>query len=186
MSEQERYNAYLKRLTDTLVEQLKNKGVLDDNLLLVEELEEKWTEMAPNYMKDAVSQYNDYPAVAIAWAAYLGMGVAAVWDTAWEEYSLKEDLYSTFSSPRGFDFMDEYIIEEMLSLNLESVEAKQIEEVLRSAAYTAISMMRHEGVEAQSVDAFHLFANTAKVFYYIGVSIELKLLGYKYERVTVS
>lgn len=176
---------YEAKLTEILVERCTSKGFLDGRLLEVEELEEKWKEMAPEYMVDAVPQFNAYPAVSIAWAAYVGMGMAAMWDGAWDDYKENKDLYFALRKPRTFDAMDEYIVEELLGLSLDSSEAKSLEELLRGCAHTAIGMMRSEKIEPQTTEAFYVFAHTVKVFFRLGVALELKQLGYKYEKVTV-
>jgi len=47
-------------------------------------------------------------------------------------------------------------------------------------------MIRKEGIEPQSPDAFYVFARSVKVLFKIGVSVALKRLGYKYEKVTIA
>ena len=59
----------------------------------------------------------------------------------------------------------------------------KIEDAVRRAAHTALSMIRKEQIEPQSVMAFHVFARTTKVFYRLGVSIALRRLGYHYVKV---
>lgn len=176
---------YEEKLTEILVQRCTSQGFLDGRLLEVEELDEKWKEMAPEYMADAVPQFNAYPAVAIAWAGYIGMGMAAMWDGAWNDYKDNKNLYSALRKPRTFDAMDEYIVEEVLGLKLDSPEAKSLEDLLRGCAHSAISMMRGEKIEPQTTEAFYIFAHTVKVFFRLGVALELKQLGYKYEKVTV-
>ncbi|MEG1553852.1 MAG: hypothetical protein RSB93_06960 [Rikenellaceae bacterium] len=178
--------SYEKKLSEILIGQCTSKGFLDFQLLEVEELDEIWHEVAPEYMVDAVPQVNDYPAVAIAWAAYIGMGMAKMWDKSWEVYKNKENRYAALRDPRGFDAMDEYISEELLGLSLSSKEYKSIEDLLRECAHTAMNMMRNEKIEPQSTEAFYIFAHTTNVFFRLGVAIELKKLGYKYEKVQVS
>ena len=46
-------------------------------------------------------------------------------------------------------------------------------------------MIRKENIEPQSPDAFYVFARSVKVLFKVGVSIALKRLGYKYQKVTV-
>lgn len=160
-------------------------GFLDGQLLEAEELNEKWAEMAPEYMVDAVREVNSYPAVVFSWATYLGMGMASVWDGAWEQYSTKDDLYKSFREPRGFDAMDEYIIEEFLGLGLDSQDNKSLEELLRTCSHSVMSVIRNEKIEPQTTDAFYILSSTCKVLFRLGVAIELKQLGYKYEKVKV-
>lgn len=176
---------YEQQLTESMLEKCTSKGFLDGQLLEVEELNEKWTEIAPEYMVDAVPEFNNYPAVAISWAAYIGMGMAAMWDGDWGQYKDSKDLYGTFREPRGFDAMDEYVVEKLLGLSLDSPENVSTAELLLGCAHSAMSMMRNEKIEPQSTDAFYIFARTAKVFFKIGVALELKKLGYKYEKVKV-
>ncbi len=173
---------YEERLTRTLLGQFSDAGFLAGELLAVEELDEKWDSSAAEYMAAAVPQINDYPAAAVAWAAYLGVGMAVLWDTEWDKYAPMEDLYTPLASPRGFDEMDEYIMEVLLGYTPESQEATRLEDLFRSASTTALTMIRKESVEAQSVMAFYIFARTAKVFFRLGVAVGLRLLGYSYQK----
>lgn len=185
MEKIEYYNQFENKVAEVLLKQCKEKGFMGDHLLSAEELDEKWHEMAPEYMVNAVPEIAKYPMVAIAWAAYLGMGMAAAWDGAWEEYVNKKDLYQSFVQPRGFDYLDEYVMEKCMGIALDSKEYKDIARLYQDLAETALTMIRKENIEPQSVDAFHIFARTVKIFYKIGVSVALKLLGYKYEKMTL-
>jgi len=72
-----------------------------------------------------------------------------------------------------------------LGLALDSEEAQKIEQVMRSCAHTAMTMIRREDTEAQSTKAFYIFARTTRVLFRIGAAIELKRLGYKFEKVNL-
>ncbi len=176
---------YEDRLMQTLLRQVTDSGFLEGQLLEVAELEEKWLSSAPEYMAAAVPQLFDYPSVAIAWAGYLGAGAAALWDANWDAYADIPDLYTLISSPRGFDEMDEYVLEGLLGFKLSSEEAHQFEGMMRAAAHTAQNIIKKENIEPQSVMAFHIFARTTKVFYKLGVSMALRILGYRYEKMMV-
>ncbi len=184
-SQSEYLAQYEDKLLRTLVRQATDSGFLEGQLLQVEELEEKWMSSAPEYMAAAVPQITAYPAVAIAWAGYLGAGAAVLWDTNWEAYADEDDLYTLISKPRGFDEMDEYVMEGLLGFKPSSPETEQFEDMMRSAARTAQNIIHKEGIEPQSVMAFHIFARTTKVFYKLGVSMALKILGYHYEKMLV-
>lgn len=186
MENRDYFDKYEEKLTDVLVQLCTGLGVMNGQLLAAEELEEKWKEIAPEYMVDAVPQIQDYPTVSVAWAGYLGMGLAVLWDKEWSKYKDDPDLYKFFVRPRGFDCMDEFIVEELLGLGLESKEFTEIEGVIRSCARTAVGMIRKENIEPQSPDAFYVFARSVKILFKVGVSIALKRLGYKYEKVTVT
>ena len=176
-------NRYEESLRTTLVKRLSDSQWLAGQLLEVEELNEKWRTSAPSYMADAVPEVAKYPLVAIAWAMYLGMGAATLWDKEWNRYKDIEDLHKLMTEPRGFDCMDEYITEILLCLPLGSAEAERLEDMVRSTAEAAQLLIRKEGIEAQSVMAFHIFARTTKVMFECGVAVALKRLGYNYVKV---
>jgi hypothetical protein len=181
--ERELLTKYEEQLRKMVVERLSKEGWLDGQMLTVGELNEKWHAAAPSYMADAVPEIAKYPLVAIAWAMYEGMGIAVLWDKEWSRYEGVEDIHKMLTEPRGFDCMDEYITEVLLCHPLESEDAKKVENMIRSMAEMAQMLIRKEGIEAQSVMAFHLFARTTKVMFELGVSVELKRLGYNYVKV---
>ena len=176
-------NRYEESLRTTLVKRLTDAKWLEGQLLEVEELNEKWRSSAPSYMADAVPEIAKYPLVAIAWAMYLGMGAATLWDKEWNRYKDVDDFHKLMTEPRGFDCMDEYITEILLCLPLGSAEAEKLEDMVRSTAEAAQLLIRKEGIEAQSVMAFHIFARTTKVMFECGVAVALKRLGYNYVKV---
>ena len=179
-------NKYEEGLRKTLTDFLTKEGEMDGQQLEVEELNEKWRTSAPSYMADAVPEIGKYPLVAIAWAMYEGMGAAVLWDKEWNRHETTEDFHTMFTGPRGFDCMDEYITEVLLCHPLGSPEAERLENLIRSTAERALSLIRKEQVEAQSVMAFHVFARTTKVMFEMGVSVELKRLGYNYVKVNAN
>ena len=174
------------KLAKTLIDQCTADQMLNGELYTVEELDEKWRTSAPEYMVAAVPQIAQYPSAAIAWACYVGMGAAVLWDKSWGEYKDVEDWYTLMAKPRGFDCLDEYVIECLVGLTLDSDANKKLESSIRKAANTAQTMIRKEGIEPQSVMAFHIYARAVKVFYEIGISIELRHRGYKYVKVKVN
>ena len=176
-------NRYEESLRKTLTDHLSQRKWLDGRLLEVEELNEKWRSSAPSYMADAVPEIAKYPLVAIAWAMYEGMGAAVLWDKEWSRYENIDDLHKMFTEPRSFDCMDEYITEILLALPLGSEEAERVEDMVRSTAECAQSLIRKEQIEAQSVMAFHIFARTTKVMFEAGVAVSLRRLGYNYVKV---
>ena len=179
-------NKYEESLRKTLTDRLSEAKWLEGRFLEVEELNEKWKSSAPSYMADAVPEIAKYPLVAIAWAMYEGMGAAVLWDKEWNRYEKTEDFHKMFCEPRGFDCMDEYITEILLTTPLNTPEAEKIENMVRSTAETALSLIRKEQIEAQSVMAFHIFARTTKVMFEAGVAVQLKRMGYNYVKVNAN
>lgn len=178
-------DSFAAKLSQALVAQCTSAGMLDGRMLEVEELDAKWRTSAPEYMADAVPQIAEYPSAAVAWACYVGMGSAVLWDKSWGEYKDRDDWYALMASPRGFDCMDEYVTECLVGYGLESAEATKLESTVRGCAHTTLGLIRKEGIEPQSAMAFHVFARAVKVFFRLGVSLELRHRGYKYVKVTI-
>lgn len=183
MEQSQYYNEYEERLQIELLKLCTSHGMLEGTLLASDDIDERWNDYASHYMADSVSQINTFPAAAIAWAGYVGMAVAHRWDEDWEQYA--EEEYDALHGERGFDDMDEHIVQNILGLALESEEAAKIEDTMRSCAHTAMTLIRREQVEGQSTKAFYIFARTAKVLYRIGAALELRRLGYRFEKVNM-
>ena len=175
---------YLKRFEAKLEQELlklcTSAGMLGGQLLKSDDMEVRWHDLAPEYMADAVPQVRDYPTVSVAWAAYLGLAVAHEWDTAWEARS--SATYHSYYGAQGFDDMDEHIVRDILGLPLDGYEAGRLEQIIRRCGEEAVTLIRHEHIEPQSPMAFHVFARACKVMFRIGAALQLKRLGYKFEK----
>ena len=183
MEQQEYLQNFEKTLSEQLTKTLSEKGLLGGYTFEVEELTELWHRCAPDSMADAVPQIADYPLAAIAWAAYFGAGAAVLWDK--QKITEGENTYLRLRDARGFDEMDEYADYLMLDNGIKQADIEKLEDALRSAAQSAETTIRKEGIEPQSVMAFHIFARVVKIFFALGVSAALHLMGYKYEKVKV-
>ena len=171
------------RVTDELLRMCKQYGQLDGTLLATDDIDARWNDFAPEYMADAVPNIASYPTVAIAWAGYIGMGDAHLWDGDWTAHC--KDDYKSFYGEQGFDDMDEHIVRDIIGFHLQSQEAAKIEEMMRRLGETALTLIRCERIEPQSPMAFHVYARVVKVMYRLGAAIELKRLGYKFEQVNL-
>ena len=180
----EYFDNFEQNLQVELLKLCTSHKMLDGTLLASEDIDERWKEYAPSYMADSVSQINTFPAAAIAWAGYVGMAVAQWWDRDWERYAAEP--YESLHGERKFDDMDEHILRDILGIALDSPEAEKIEDMMRSCAHTAMTMIRREDTEAQSTKAFYIFARTTRVMFRIGAALELKRLGYKFHKVDLS
>ena len=178
------YDTYEENLLREVLRMCTSLGMLDGELLASEDIDQKWKEWAPEYIAEALPEVNTYPDFAIACAGYAGMAVAHWWDADWgRNHSAK---YESLHGPRGFDDMDEHIVQNILGLSLDSVEAKQIMNILLCCAQKAGTFIQHEQIEHQTVKAFHIFARTVRVMFKIGSALELKRLGYKFHKVDMS
>lgn len=154
---------------------------LNGKLLESQDITDYWHSIEANYMADAVPQIAEYPTVSVAWATYLGMAVAKLWDEDWIENC--NTKYEQFYGDQGFDNMDDHILQDILNLPLDSDEAKATVSMVQSLAYEAISLIRHEHIEPQSKMAFYAFSRMCNAMFSIGAAIQLQKLGYKFEKI---
>ena len=178
------YETYEENLLQEMLRMCTSLGMLDGELLNSEDIDQKWKEWAPEYIAEALPEVNTYPEFAIACAGYAGMAVAQWWDEDWGCHH--GTAYEALHGPRGFDDMDEFIVQNILGLTLDSVDAKQIMNILLCCAQKATTFIQHEHIEAQTIKAFHIFARTVKVMFRIGAALQLKRLGYKFHKVDLS
>ena len=178
------FDAYEENLLNELIRTCSSLGMLDGQLLNSEDIDQKWKEWAPEYIAEALPEVNSYPEFAIACAGYTGMAVAQWWDEDWGRHHGAD--YASLHGPRGFDDMDEFIVQNILKLELSSVDAKQIMNILLCCAQKATTFIQHEHIEAQTVKAFHIFARTVQVMFRIGAALQLKRLGYKFHKVDLN
>lgn len=175
---------YLKRFESKVEESLlqicKSANMADDSLLTNEDIDNRWQNIAPEYMVDAVPQVQQYPTVSVCWAAFLGMAIAWEWDKDWNRY--QSQPYQSYYGKQGFDDMDEHIVYNLLGLEPDSPEARKLEQTIRVCGETAVNLIRREQIEPQSVMAFHVFARTCRSMFRIGASLQLKQMGYKFEK----
>ena len=178
------FDTYEAHLQQEIMKMCASLGMLDRELLASEDIDGKWKEWAPEYIAEALPEVNSYPEFAIACAGYVGMAVAQWWDQDWGRHHSAS--YESLHGPRGFDDMDEHIVQSILGLSLDSTDAKQIMNIMLCCAQKAVTFIQHEQIERQTVKAFHIFARTVRVMYKVGAAIQLKRLGYKFHKVDIS
>lgn len=171
---------YEQDLMQNLLKLLTGMKRLNGQLLSSPDITDKWEQVAPPYLADAVKEIAKYPTVSLGWAMYLGMAVAHFWDGDWEFYGNKENLYEYLRDIRGFDYMDEVVRGNILGL--EGAAFDELEKVVQSCSQQALDNIRHEQIEPQSPMAFHVYVRSIKVLYELGAAMELKALGYKFEK----
>lgn len=169
-------NQYESTLMQDMLQFCRGKGLLENMLLETPDITEKWDTICQEYMADSIKEIAKYPTVALGWAMYVGMGLAKYWDEDWAIYSKVENLYHHMRDKRGYDYMDEYVREELLGLKGE--EFTKCEDLVRSCAQMALDHIRHEQIEPQSPMAYYVYARSIKVLYLIGAAVQLRKLGY--------
>lgn len=173
------YDAFEAKLRKELIKLCTEFEMMNGQLLRSDDIDAKWDAFARDYMIDAVHEFNEYPEVALAWAAFLGMGVARHWDEDWRKHAL--DTYASYYGIRGFDDMDEHVLRDVLGYALDSKQASDISSMLSCCATLVLTLIRHEGFESQSVEAYYVLIRSVKVMFQIGASIELFRLGYSFQ-----
>ncbi len=162
-------------LEEGLLKLSSNLGLTDGELLSSEDIDAKWEgSLMQGYVGDAVENFNSFPEVAVAWAAYLGMAVAFDWDAGMDRLSVRR--YSDYYGPRGYDDMDEKIVSYIGADEAREVKLKLS---LQSLAVAALGLMRHEGIDADTERGFYVLVRIYSVMFRLGASIELKELGYR-------
>lgn len=167
---------YEQILQDGLLKVCKSCGLLEAGLLGSPDIDAKWEEFIEPYVGDAVHNFNDYPNAALGFAAYLGMGVAHLWDDDWIEH--RNCTYTSFYGSHGFDDMDDNIIENIL--HLDPLIAEKIKSGLLSLVEATQGLISHEGIQTETEDGFYVLSRSYSVFFKIGAAIELRRLGYHY------
>lgn len=176
-------DSFENKLQQTLLRLCTNYKFLDGTLLATDDIDEYWQTIAPEYIADAVTQVQDYPTVSVAWASYIGMAVAYGWDIDWN--TISKAKYKDFYGEQGFDDMDEHLVRDVIGMPLESNDARDIEEIIRRCGETTVDLIRREQIEPQSATAYHVFTRAVKVMYRTGAAIQLKRMGYKFEKVNI-
>ena len=92
------------------------------------------------------------------------------------------ELYQQIRDARGWDELDEYVLEEAIGLRKESDEAKRYTAFLRRATEQAYTALMHERAEPSTPLAFQLYGRTLYALYRLGIALGLNLLGYKLHR----
>lgn len=165
------------RIKDDLHRYLRSVGRMDERLPETADIEDKWTSLCEAYIPDGIREYNGYPTVSLGWMMYVGMAVAQMWDEDWQKYCKLDNIYEYLREQRGYDMMDEYVLEEVL--RLEGDERKSVEHVVAECASRTHSMLYHGGFESGTKDAFYAYVSALHQLYLMGAAAQLKALGYK-------
>jgi len=181
MEQQEYIDNYEEQLMQHMLRVTTSMGLLDGQLLESPDINEKWEDVVQSYLGDAMKEIVSYPSVALGWAMYLGMAVANYWNEDWNIYGNLPNIYEYIRDKRGFDYMDEVVRGDILMLK--DKEYEQMEKVVQGCAQQVLNKIRHEQIEPQSPLAFYVYVRSVTVLYKIGSAIELKRLGYKWEKV---
>ena len=164
------------RLNKDLQTYLTGVGLIDKHLPECPDVEDKWKEIGEAYLPDGIREFSGYPTVSLGWMMFLGMAITKYWDEDWDKYSSAENLYEQIRNARGYDNMDEYILEEILKLDADT--RTKISKTVAECAFRTESILRHEPIEPGSEEAFRAYIYSLRQMYAMGMAMELKRLGY--------
>ena len=155
---------------------LQKKGVLDARVPECPDVEEKWSEIARAYLPDGAREFQQYPVVSLGWMMFIGMAMAFYWDTDWAAYSTKENIYETLRDMRGYDNMDEAVVEDVLGYTGETAE--KVNALVADCASRVFGLLNHEHIEPGTEAALGCYIAALHRLYLAGMAMELNALGY--------
>ena len=155
---------------------LAGRDAVDERLPECPDVEAKWPAVAEAYLPDGVREFASYPIASLGWMMFIGMAVAKYWDTDWEKYDQVEDLYTLLRDKRGFDNLDEYIMDEVLDLHGDAAEATQ--ELVGDCAERVKRAIFRQDIEPGTVEAFKAYVAGLQVMYQMGMAVQLNSMGY--------
>lgn len=169
-------SSFEQRLHDDLFRFLLSRGEVDQRLPSCPDVEAKWESVASAYAPDGIREFQAYPVASLGWMMYVGMAIAQYWDDDWEVYSRVPDLYAHLRDKRGYDYLDEYVLGELLQL--EGSDYSQLEQLASECASRTYSLLRHENIEPGTRDAFLAYIASLHQLYLMGVAVQLRRMGY--------
>ena len=169
-------NEFEDKVRKDLIGFLQKKEALDAHVPECPDVEEKWGEIARAYMPDGAREFQNYPVVSLGWMMLIGMAMAFYWDTDWEKHSGRKDFYEQLRDMKGYDNMDEAVVEGLLGYAGEAAE--KITELVAECASRVYSLINHEHVEPGTQAALGCYIAALHQLYLAGMAMELNALGY--------
>ncbi len=171
---------FAKILLNDMHRFLVERGAVDERLPECPDVEEKWLPVAEAYLPDGVREFADYPVASLGWMMLIAMAMAKFWDEDWEKYSQVDDIYQQLRDKRGYDHLDEYILDEVLHLSGDDAEAMQ--NLVGDCAERAKRALFSMDIEPGTADAFKGYVACLQCMYHMGMAVQLKAMGYHMTR----
>ncbi len=166
------------QITQNLRQFLVSKGEIDAHFPECPDVEAKWDAIVKSYLSDGIREFGLYPVASLGWVMYIGMAMAKYWDADWEIYSNIEDIYAFMRNKRGYDNLDDYIVEEVLQLR-DSDEVHALDNLVRQCASLLENALRHRDIEPGTVEAFRAYVACLHLMYLAGMAVQLHRMGYR-------
>ena len=165
------------KLKVLLLQYLRQEGAVGERFPICQDVEDKWENILNAYMPDGVREYNEYPMVSLGWIVFVGMAMAKYWDVDWEKYADKNDIYENLREKRGYDEMDEYILEEVLEFDEE--KCKKVTDIVAECACITNTFLRNQNIEPGTKAAVEAYFECLHQLYLMGMAMQLNDMGYK-------
>ena len=167
---------FASTLLNDLHRYLVERGAVDERMPECADVEAKWIPVAEAYLPDGAREFDLYPVASLGWMMFIGMAIAKYWDTDWEKYAAIDDLYTPMRDKRGYDNLDEYILDEVLDLHGDDAEALQ--DLVGDCAMRAKRALYDQNIEPGTTDAFKGYVACLQCMYQLGMAAQLKAMGY--------
>ncbi|MBR6248918.1 MAG: hypothetical protein IKQ89_07965 [Muribaculaceae bacterium] len=149
---------------------------VDERIPDCTDVEQKWPEIANAYLPDGIREFQDFPTASLGWMMYIGMAVAKYWDAEWEIYSNIDDLYAYMRDKRGYDNLDEYILNDVLLLRGDDIAAT--EKLVGECSARVYNTLMHQNIEPGTREALEAYVACLSQLYLMGSAVQLKRMGY--------
>ncbi|MCM1311874.1 MAG: hypothetical protein NC206_00720 [Bacteroides sp.] len=169
-------NQFESRIKEDLHQYLVQAGVADKHLPECQDVEEKWPELGQAYIPDGIREFAHYPTVSLGWMMFVGMAIAKYWDTDWTTYSQQTGMYEAIRDVRGYDCMDEHILEDILCLD--NSQCQRISNIVAECAARVNNALHHEHIEPGTPEAFRAYVSCLHQLYLMGMAMQLRSMGY--------
>lgn len=173
-----------EKVRQDLISFLQWKESIDKKVPECPDVEEKWAEIGRAYLPDGIREFKDYPVVSLGWMMFVGMAMAYYWDTNWEEYSKKTDIYEAIRDMNGYDNLDTTVVEKILGYDGE--KAQRIIDNVAECASRIYSLLTHSHIEPGTNTAFGCYVAALHQLYLAGMAVELNALGYHFTPINLN
>ncbi len=162
-----------------LTDYLRSVGMLGDRFPECPDVEELWRPVCEAYLPDGIREFNHYPTVSLGWLMFVGIALAYRWDTDWEACAGRSgaELYHEIRDARGYDKLDEYVLDDLLKLDTE--EADKVTKIVGEAASRTLRTIRAAAIEPGTPEAMRAYLAGLHELYIAGMAMELHRLGYR-------
>lgn len=164
------------QVAEDLTSFLQHEGALDSHVPQCPDVEEKWGELLRAYFPEGAREFQEYPVASLGWMMFIGMAMAYYWDTDWEKYSDRKDLYEQLRDIKGYNNLDEAVVEDVLGYSGDASD-KMIELVAECAS-RVYNILRHTPIEPGTEGALGCYIAALHQLYLAGMAMELNALGY--------